>query len=69
MQSFNRRRFIRNSTIITAGAIVAPTIITSCKGETAPSDKLNVAFIGAGGMGKHAIDVKRKHIDEYYCFG
>ncbi len=61
MRSFNRRSFIRNSAIAATGAIAVPTIITSCKGKTAPSDKLNVAFIGAGGKGKHAIDVLKEN--------
>lgn len=61
MRNFNRRSFIRNSAIATVGAIVTPTIITSCKGKTAPSDTLNVAFIGAGGKGMHAIDVLKEN--------
>ena len=57
MKNLNRRTFIKRSTLAATGAIAVPTIITSCKGKTAPNDRLNVAFIGAGGKGKHAIDV------------
>ena len=57
MKNLNRRTFIRNSALVTTAAIVAPTILTSCKGKIAFSDKLNVALIGAGGKGKHTVNV------------
>jgi predicted dehydrogenase len=46
----SRRRFLQN----TAGAAAAFTIVPRCvlgKGTTPPSEKLNIAGIGAGGMG------------------
>lgn len=48
----NRRDFIQKYGIATAGIIVAPTIIPACSrgkdGHVAPSDRINMAFIGAG---------------------
>jgi predicted dehydrogenase len=61
MKNLNRRSFIIKSTIVSTGVLLAPTIITSCKGKPAPSDKLNVAFIGAGGKGNHAIGILKKN--------
>ncbi len=57
MENLKRRSFLKKSAIITSGVLLAPTIITSCKGKPALSDKLNVAFIGAGGKGHHAIEI------------
>ena len=61
MSKFNRRSFLKSSTLLTLGAIVAPTIIGSCSGKKSPSDKLKVAFIGAGGKGLHAIKLLLNH--------
>ena len=57
MNNLNRRDFIRKSTIVSAGAILAPVILNSCSSKAVPSDRLNVAFIGAGGKGFHAIQI------------
>lgn len=46
----NRRSFIRNGALATAGFFIVPRH-TLGKGYTAPSDKLNIAAIGAGGKG------------------
>ena len=61
MNKIDRRQFLRNSGTVAAGAIVLPTIIPACArgkgGHKAPSDRLNLAFIGAGNMGCN--DVKK----------
>jgi predicted dehydrogenase len=48
----NRRDFIRKYGIATSGIILVPTIIPACSrgknGHVAPSDRINMAFIGAG---------------------
>ncbi|NQU51030.1 MAG: Gfo/Idh/MocA family oxidoreductase, partial [Bacteroidetes bacterium] len=48
----NRRDFIKKYGIATAGIITIPTIIPACSrgknGYVAPSDRINMAFIGAG---------------------
>ncbi len=51
----NRRRFIKQSTAGVAGLLAAPTIIPShlwsSSQATLPSNKVNMGFIGVGGMG------------------
>ena len=52
MKETNRRSFLKTYGTITAGALIIPTIIPACardkNGHTAPSDRINMAFIGAG---------------------
>ncbi|HEX6192898.1 MAG TPA: Gfo/Idh/MocA family oxidoreductase, partial [Chitinophagaceae bacterium] len=45
-----RRKFIRNAAIAGAGFFIVPRHVLG-RGFVAPSDKLNVASIGAGGKG------------------
>lgn len=54
MHHQNRRIFIKNAATASVGAFISPVIISSCTGKKSPSDKLNIAFIGAGGKGMHA---------------
>ncbi|MCP4311425.1 MAG: Gfo/Idh/MocA family oxidoreductase [Bacteroidetes bacterium] len=60
MNKIGRRLFLKKYGAVTAGAIVVPTIIPACArgkdGHKAPSDRINLAFIGAGNMG--CIDVR-----------
>ena len=55
MEKQERRSFIKNSGLAAASVFAAPFIISSCSknGEkgTAPSDKINLAVIGAGNQG------------------
>ena len=44
----SRRKFIRNTALATAGFYIVPRHVLG-RGFTAPSDKLNIAGIGAGG--------------------
>ena len=48
----NRRDFIKKYGVVTTGIILVPTIIPACsrgkEGHVAPSDRINMAFIGAG---------------------
>ena len=48
----SRRKFIGNVTLTTAAFSIVPRHVLGGKGYTAPSDKLNIAVIGAGGKGK-----------------
>ena len=48
--SKNRRNFIKQSSLAAAGFFIVPRHVIG-KGYTAPSDKLNIAAIGAGGKG------------------
>ncbi len=47
----SRRQFVYTSAAAAAGLTILPSGIISAKGRTAPSDKLNIAGIGVGGMG------------------
>lgn len=53
--SASRRRFIRNSTIAGAGFFIVPRHVLG-RGHVAPSDKLNIAGIGAGGKGRSDLE-------------
>ena len=59
MNNRSRRNFIKKAGIAATSMIVVPTIIpVSCigrKGQTAPSDRINVAFIGAGNQAENDI--------------
>ncbi|MGN6293360.1 MAG: Gfo/Idh/MocA family protein, partial [Chitinophagaceae bacterium] len=47
----SRRDFIRNTAVVGAGVLILPRHVLGGKGFIAPSDKLNIAGIGAGGKG------------------
>jgi len=57
MEKNDRRNFIKQSSLATAAVIAAPMIISSCSrgkdGHTAPSDRINLAVIGAGNQGSN----------------
>lgn len=61
MDHQNRRLFIKNGTIASVGVFISPVVISSCTGKKSPSDKLNIAFIGAGGKGMHALNLLVNH--------
>ena len=50
----SRRNFIRNTTIAATGFFIIPRHVLG-RGFIAPSDKLNIACIGAGGKGESDI--------------
>jgi len=47
----SRRRFIGNVATVAAGITILPSKVISGLGYTAPSDKLNIAAVGIGGIG------------------
>src|SRR5690554_1195320 len=49
---FSRRDFIKASTLSAAGFMIVPRHVLGGKGFVAPSDKVNVGIIGAGGKGR-----------------
>jgi len=51
----SRREFIKSSSIAAAGFMIVPRYVLGGKGYTAPSDRLIVAGVGAGGKGKSDI--------------
>ncbi|MHC4744902.1 MAG: Gfo/Idh/MocA family protein, partial [Planctomycetota bacterium] len=51
--NISRRNFLSRTAAATAGFTIVPRYVLGARGHTAPSEKLNVAIIGAGGQGKH----------------
>ena len=51
-KSLSRRTFIGNTTAIAAGLTILPEGVVGSRRQPAPSDKLNIAGIGVGGMGR-----------------
>ncbi|MFV0505519.1 MAG: Gfo/Idh/MocA family protein [Bacteroidales bacterium] len=51
MSKLTRRDFMRNTALAGAGLTIVPSSVVSGLGHKAPSDKLNIAGIGVGGMG------------------
>ena len=49
--SISRRSFIGTTGTVAAGCTILPSYVISGLGYKAPSDKLNIAGIGVGGMG------------------
>lgn len=47
----SRRKFLKTSGLAAAGITIVPRYVLGGKGYIAPSDKLNIAVIGAGGRG------------------
>ena len=56
----SRRNFIGKTSAAIAGLTIVPSHVVSGLGHTAPSDKLNVACIGIGGMGRSVLS----HVSE-----
>jgi predicted dehydrogenase len=54
-KKISRRGFIGTSSVALAGLTIVPRNVVSGLGHIAPSDKLNVAGIGIGGMGRNNI--------------
>jgi predicted dehydrogenase len=51
--SISRKRFIGQAAAATAGFMVVPRHVLGGKGYKAPSDRLNIASVGIGGMGSN----------------
>ncbi|MEX2368126.1 MAG: Gfo/Idh/MocA family oxidoreductase [Balneolaceae bacterium] len=49
--SLSRKHFIGQAAALTAGFMIVPRHVLGGRGYKAPSDKLNVACVGVGGMG------------------
>ncbi|WP_159522587.1 Gfo/Idh/MocA family protein [Sunxiuqinia indica] len=49
--ALSRRRFIQSTGVALAGFTILPSHVVGGMGHKAPSDKLNIAGIGVGGMG------------------
>ena len=51
-KKIGRRAFIETSALAVGGLTIVPAHVIAGLGHIAPSDKLNVAGIGIGGMGR-----------------
>lgn len=53
--TMSRRKFLQTSSVAALGMTIVPGAVMgkSFSGQTAPSDKLNIAGVGIGGMGFH----------------
>jgi predicted dehydrogenase len=51
--SVPRRAFLAGAAAVTAGFTIVPRHVLGGQATPAPSDKLNIAAVGVGGMGKH----------------
>ena len=62
MSNISRRKFLKTGAAALAGITIAPsTILGMSHGHISPTDKLNLAAVGIGGMG-HALSLI--HISE-----
>lgn len=52
---FSRRKFLGATAVTAAGVTILPSNVIAGFGHKAPSDKLNIACVGIGGMGRHDI--------------
>ncbi|NLA49947.1 MAG: twin-arginine translocation signal domain-containing protein, partial [Bacteroidales bacterium] len=50
-KNMTRRSFIGTTGAVAAGLTIIPASVVSGLGKRAPSDKLNIAVVGIGGMG------------------
>jgi predicted dehydrogenase len=56
-KKMDRRSFLQKSALMTAGVTIVPSVVMGKKfGYVAPSDKLNIAVVGIGGMGNANLD-------------
>ena len=51
-KGLDRRSFIRQAGVAAAGMTIVPSTVVSGLGHVMPSDKLNIAGVGVGGMGR-----------------
>lgn len=62
-ESVSRRSFLQSSAAVVAGFSIVPNHVISGFGKTPPSDKLNIAGVGVGGMGRTNIrNLKQENI-------
>ncbi len=51
MSKISRRNFIKGTTLAAAGLTIVPSHVVAGLGHRLPSDKMNIAVVGIGGMG------------------
>jgi predicted dehydrogenase len=50
-KNITRRNFIERTGVVAAGLTIVPSSVIAGLGHRAPSEKLNIAVVGIGGMG------------------
>jgi predicted dehydrogenase len=55
MKKSTRRKFLHQAAMATAGVMIVPRYVLGGPGYTAPSDRLHIALVGAGGKGEDHI--------------
>jgi predicted dehydrogenase len=55
IENTSRRKFLAGTALAATGLLIVPRHVLGGTGYTAPSDRLNIAGIGVGGMGAHNI--------------
>ena len=55
-QKQGRREFIEKTDVAFTGLTILPSFILGGKNHLSPNDKLNIAGIGVGGMGKNYLN-------------
>lgn len=55
-QNTSRRSFLKHTATTAAGFIIVPRYVLGGPGYVAPSDKVNVAIVGAGGRGRRNVE-------------
>ena len=74
MSDFSRRKFLKTGAAALAGITIAPSsILGMSHGHVSPTDKLNLAAVGIGGMGHANInnvkgtEKRRPHFQTLSC--
>ena len=58
---FSRRQFLRTGAVVSTGLMILPRHVLGGPGYVAPSDRLNIAGIGAGGRGQSILGDAKKN--------
>jgi hypothetical protein len=63
--TFSRRDFVKATVLSSAGIMIVPRHVLGGPGYIAPSDRVNLGFIGAGGKGKQNVQefIKMADVD------
>ena len=73
-KTVTRRRFLATGTTVAATLTIVPSHVLGSQGQTPPSEKLNIAGIGVGGMGRANLNACKEEnivalcdVDEQYA--
>ena len=63
----SRRKFLKNSAVAAGGVMIVPRHVLGGVGYTAPSDKLNLAYVAVGGRGARHVQQTRSENMIAFC--